>query len=266
MPATLTDHPDHRLVGPADTGPALQRGKPVMLPDAAMHDRSGLHSQHEARAAARSPKEMEMPAPSFWDRIAPKYAQRPVGDPKAYDEKLARVAALLCAKDRVLEIGCGTGTTALRLAPGVATYTATDGSRAMIDIAKAKLGPDAPGNVTFLQADAAEKLSDAPFDAICAFSLLHLVEDLPAVLRAVHAQVKPGGLFVSKTVCLRETAFPIRLMVPALTAVGLAPPVAALSRAQLLREISAAGFDIETVTHFGPKRLNPFIVARKPPV
>lgn len=120
-----------------------------------------------------------MTAQPFWDRMAPKYARKPVDDPDAYHEKLALVASLLRPKDSVLEIGCGTGTTALRLAPHVAQYTATDGSRAMIGLAGAKLGPDAPENVTFHHADAAEQVAGAPFDAICAFSLLHLVEDVP---------------------------------------------------------------------------------------
>ncbi len=128
----------------------------------------------------------------FWDRIAPKYARKPVDDPDAYEEKLALAASLLKPSDRVLEIGCGTGTTALRLAPNVAHYTATDGSSTMIGIADAKLGPGAPANVTFRHADAADQVAGAPFDAVCAFSLLHLVEDVPEVLAAVRAQLKTG--------------------------------------------------------------------------
>ena len=128
----------------------------------------------------------------FWDRIAPKYARKPVDDPDAYEKKLVLAASLLQRDDRVLEIGCGTGTTALRLAPNVAHYTATDGSRAMIGIADAKLGADAPANVTFHHADAADQTAGAPFDAIFAFSLLHLVEDVPTVLAAVVRTVETG--------------------------------------------------------------------------
>jgi len=204
-----------------------------------------------------------MTAQPFWDRIAPKYARKPVDDPGAYEEKLALVASLLRAKDRVLEIGCGTGTTALHFAPGVSHYTATDSSRAMVDIANGKLGPKAPANVTFLQADATEKVVGGPFDAICAFSLLHLVEDVSQVLAAVRAQLKPGGLFLSKTVCVKEAALPIRLLIPSLTALRIAPRVTPLSRAELVRHVADAGFEVERTMHFGRKSIGPVIVARK---
>ena len=114
----------------------------------------------------------------FWDKIAPRYAEKRVGDPVAYEANLLRVRALLKTTDRILEIGCGTGSTALRLAPVVAHITATDISRGMIDIAQSKLGPDALPNISFRQADASELIEGHPFDVICAFSLLHLIEDV----------------------------------------------------------------------------------------
>ncbi len=52
----------------------------------------------------------------FWDRIAVKYAADPIADPAGYETTLRRVQDLLTTDQDVLEIGCGTGTTALRLA------------------------------------------------------------------------------------------------------------------------------------------------------
>lgn len=202
-------------------------------------------------------------AQSFWDRIAPKYARKPIADQPAYEQKLHKVASLLRPTDNVLEIGCGTGGTALRLAPGVAQMTGTDISHGMIGIARSKLGPGAPDNVTFRQADAAGPVDGAPFDAICAFSLLHLVGDVPALLTRIHDNLTPGGLFLSKTVCLNDGNILIRTLVSVLHIAGYAPKVTVLSTEAHIEQLRAAGFVVEDVTHFGSGRMSPFIVARR---
>ncbi len=203
-------------------------------------------------------------AASFWDKIAPKYAKKPVGDPTAYEEKLTRLRSLMRAEDRVLEIGCGTGSTALQLASSVAAYTATDISREMISIAEGKQ-KDAPvRNLTFQIAAADDKIGETPFDVVTAFSLLHLVDDLPAVLHAVFTQTKPGGLFISKTVCLGDGFFGLRWLVRALRVVGIAPPVAMLRKSDVHDALIAAGFDILECQYFGKSRLNPFFIAQRP--
>lgn len=199
----------------------------------------------------------------FWDKISAKYAKKPISDTTAYEEKLSRLGSLLSANDNVLEIGCGTGSTALRLAPVVSQITGSDLSRGMIDIANSKLGPDAPENVTFVQADANSKLAGRPFDAIWAFSLLHLVTDIPRVLDTVRTQLKPGGLFITKTPCLKDKTILLRGLVAVLTAVGYAPAVAILSTEDLARYLMNAGFDIEGIEYFGKDRMSPFIVARR---
>lgn len=200
----------------------------------------------------------------FWNRIALKYARKPVANPAAYEAKLARVRSLLRASDRVLEIGCGTGSTALRLAPAVAEITATDISCGMIDIAKEKRAAANALNAHFLRADASDVLPGAPFDVVTAFSLLHLVDDVRAVLKSAHAQLKPGGLFISKTVCLGDANVALRLFVRGLGLVGVAPPVTPLSKAELRRALVHAGFDLLECQYFGKGQLNPFIVAQRP--
>lgn len=200
----------------------------------------------------------------FWDKIASKYANKPVADPSAYEAKLERLKALVKPTDRLLEIGCGTGTTALHLAPSVAEMAATDISHAMIDIAEEKRVSSALSNVEFVQADATEILPESPFDVIMAFSLLHLVRDVPAALASSYAQLKPGGLFISKTVCMGDAAWPLRVFVRALHLMGLAPLVTPITKAQLVRALEQAGYSVLETRYFGKGRLNPFIVARRP--
>ena len=210
-----------------------------------------------------NPADSQHAAAPFWDRIAPKYAKQPIKDPVAYADKLNAVGALLKPADTVLELGCGTGGTAISLASNVAEYTATDISPAMIGIAEGKRKAAGANNLRFAVGDAANMEANAPFDAVLTFSLLHLVGDAAAVLASVHSQLRPGGLFISKTVCLGEANLAIRWLVKALGAFGLVPLVTQLSQVQLAALIRDAGFRIETIRHFGSNRQNPFIVARR---
>lgn len=205
-----------------------------------------------------------MTAQAFWDRHAPKFAKKPIADVTAYEEKLRCVTELLRPTDRVLEIGCGTGDTARKIALVVAHVTATDLSAQMIRIARSQSGEHAAGTPEFLQAEAAQGMPGQPFEIICAFSVLHLVDDISTVLDAAFRQVKPVGHFIFKTVCLKDAPRWMRTMVRVLMAVRIAPNVIILGRAELTRHLIRAGFEIDETRYFGKNRLSPFIVARKP--
>lgn len=203
-----------------------------------------------------------MTSSAFWDKLARKYASRPVSDPSAYEAKLERVAKDLKATDNVLEIGAGTGSTALRLAPNVAHMTATDFSSEMMVIAEEKRTKADTDNVRFVQADAADKIDGGPFDVIMAFSLLHLVDDVPAVLASARDQLKEGGLFISKTACLKDRTM-LKIVIAIMRFFGQAPKVGMLSESDLINELRAAGFDTEPAVYFDAKKMNPYIVARR---
>jgi ubiquinone/menaquinone biosynthesis C-methylase UbiE len=202
----------------------------------------------------------------FWDRTARKYAAAPIEDMNGYQRTLDRTRDHLNSTDVVLELGCGTGTTALKLAPHVSCMVATDFSGAMIAIAREKAAAEACHNAAFAVAtpDRAP-WPDSAFDAVLAFNLWHLVADRAAALVQVHRLLKPGGLFVSKTPCLAEMNPLIRLAVPVMRLVGKAPYVAFFSAAALESEIARAGFTIIERARHGSKRNEPriFIVARK---
>lgn len=197
----------------------------------------------------------------FWNRFADRYAARPIKDTAAYAALLAKVAGQLQPTDRVLEIGCGTGGTAIALAPHVASYAATDFSAEMVRIAKAKPAPD---NLCFTVATAQTALDSGPFDAICAFNVLHLVEDLPGLLTECYRSLRPGGLLINKTWCFADLGRRPRLLFAALKAVGLFPPAAFLTETQLRQMLQDAGFSIADHAVFGSRPQNPTIIARKP--
>ncbi|MFC3166308.1 class I SAM-dependent methyltransferase [Ciceribacter thiooxidans] len=197
----------------------------------------------------------------FWNGIAGRYAARPIKDVAAYEAMLADVALRLKPSDRVLELGCGTGGTAIRLSDGVAHWSATDFSSEMIEIARAKPGGE---NVNFIVADARHAFDDGPFDAICAFNLLHLVDDPPATLDRIFTNLKPGGLLITKTWCFADVGLKLRALFTLLRAVGKFPVATSLTVPQLRQAVLNAGFEIADERIFGKYRQNPYIVARKP--
>jgi ubiquinone/menaquinone biosynthesis C-methylase UbiE len=202
----------------------------------------------------------------FWDRIARKYASDPIKDMDGYTRTLERTRHYLRGTDTVLELGCGTGSTALKLAPHVARMEATDLSGEMIAIAREKAAAQDCGNAAFSVATPNRApWPDGTFDAVLAFNLWHLVADRASAFAHVHRVLKPGGVFVSKTPCLAEMNPLIRLAVPVMQLVGKAPYVAIFSAAVLEREIEAAGLSIvERARHgSGRKDARIFIVARK---
>ena len=73
----------------------------------------------------------------FWDRIAKKYARTPVADEAAYQKKLDITHGYFRPDMRVLEFGCGTGSTAIAHAPFVKHIHAIDISKD--DIARISL-------------------------------------------------------------------------------------------------------------------------------
>ena len=201
----------------------------------------------------------------YWDRMAKRYAEMRIRDAGAYVRTIERTAAWLSPAGSVVEFGCGTGTTALRLAPSVRRFDATDFSAAMIEIANGKAQAQQAGNLTFRRADIFDPTAVAgPYDAALAFNFLQLMADLPAALAAVERRLKPGGLFVSKSVCLGENGWrTARAVVRGLKALGVLPPIRFLTIAALEGAVEDAGFEILERGLFPERPPSRFLVARK---
>lgn len=206
----------------------------------------------------------------FWDKIARKYATDPIADLAGYERTLERTRYYLKPGDAVLEFGCGTGTTALKLAPSVARYVASDLSSEMIAIAQDKAKAEDIAHLTFAVATPeAGPWPDGEFDVALGFNVLHLVAERDVALASLHRVLKPGGLLITKTPCLAEMSLLLRLalplMLPLMQLIGKAPHVAFLSAKDLERDLTAAGFEIiERASHASKgKDARPFLAARR---
>lgn len=199
----------------------------------------------------------------FWDRIAERYSKRPIADEGAYHKKLEVTRGYFRADMEVLEIGCGTGSTAIAHAPYVQHIRAIDISSKMIEIGRGKANTEGITNVTFERSSIDElNVSDQTLDAVLALSILHLVEDKEAVMAKVHRMLKPGGVFVTSTACLGDTMSYIKLIVPIGKFLGLMPLVKVFTTQELVDSLTGTGFEIDYQWQPG-KGKAVFIVAKK---
>ena len=198
----------------------------------------------------------------FWDRIAARYSKKAVPDQAAYETKLAKTDTYLQPDHSVLEIGCGTGTTALHHAPRVSHILATDISAKMIDIAREKARAASIDNVSF-EVSSIEGLDAAggEYDVILAHSILHLVEDVPRTLRQLHRMLKPGGLLISNTQCIGDSAAWLGWVAPLGRKLGLLPRVNVFREPEFFQWLNDSGFDFEEVWQPKPKASH-YIVAK----
>jgi ubiquinone/menaquinone biosynthesis C-methylase UbiE len=204
----------------------------------------------------------------FWDRIAPKYSKRPIGDMAAYEYTLDRTRSYLSPEDRVLELGCGTGSTALLLASGVREIVGTDMSGGMLDIAREKARTDDVDNARFevMTAERATMTED-PFNAVLGFNLFHLTEDPERLFRNIHDRLPKGGYFISKTPCIGDPSMGvkrhgIRVLVSVMQLFGKAPMLRYLTQSGLEAMIESAGFEIVESGNY--PEMSRFVVARRP--
>ncbi|MEJ8569374.1 class I SAM-dependent methyltransferase [Elongatibacter sediminis] len=199
----------------------------------------------------------------FWDRIAQRYARRPVADEDSYQQKLRLTREYLRPDMHVLEFGCGTGSTALVHAPHVARIRATDISSNMIDIARAKAADAGIGNVDFECVALADlEAEPASFNVVLGLSILHLLPDWRDVIARVHGLLKPGGIFVTSTACLNDGFGFMRPIAPLGRWLGLLPDLAFFGKDDLLGTMTSAGFEIKHEWLPGPRKAV-FIIARR---
>lgn len=200
----------------------------------------------------------------FWDKIADKYSKQPIADEASYQKKLQVTQEYFKPDMEVLEFGCGTGSTAITHAPHVKQIRALDISSEMIKIAQGKAEAQGIENITFEQL-IIEKLEveDSTYDAVLGLSILHLLENKESAIAKVYQMLKPGGIFVTSTMCMGDTMGWFKLIAPIGKALGFFPLVRVFSAQDLIESLTDAGFEIEY--RWQPSKDQAiFIVAKKP--
>jgi ubiquinone/menaquinone biosynthesis C-methylase UbiE len=199
----------------------------------------------------------------FWDRMSARYAAQPIADEASYQRKLLETQARLRPGWDVLEIGCGTGNTAIAHAPHVANVRAVDISDKMLAFGRQRAASEGVPNVTFECAGIDEIGTERSYDAVLMLSLLHLLPDWRGAIDKAWVLTRPGGIFVSSSACLASYPAVMRLALPLLRPFGLVPRLSTFSPETLTEAIIARGFEIEERWQPGPRGAL-FIIARRP--
>ena len=185
-------------------------------------------------------------ANKFWDKHAERYAKSPVSDEESYQKKLQVTREYFRPDMQVLEFGCGTGSTAISHAPYVKHIQAIDVSSKMLEIAQRKADANNIENITFERSNIVEfDVPDQNFDAVLGLSILHLLENKEEVISKVHKMLKPGGIFVTSTVCLGDTKMKfLKFIAPIGKFFGLLPVLKVFTAKQLEESLTDGGFEI----------------------
>jgi ubiquinone/menaquinone biosynthesis C-methylase UbiE len=205
----------------------------------------------------------------FWNIIAKKYSKQSIADEAAYQYKLKKTQEHFNEDSRVLEFGCGTGSTALIHAPLVKEVVAMDYSQNMIDIANAKAKKASVENVQFIKSTLMEFVSldenqSEKFDVVLALNILHLLKDYKDHLKVSFDLLNPGGIFVASTACMGDGGFMMNTILPFFSALRILPCIKVLTTKEFEKSLKDAGFDILEHSTPGKDKNAWFTIAKKP--
>ncbi len=207
---------------------------------------------------------------TFWNSLAKRYAMSPVADEESYQEKLRITRGYFEPNMEVLELGCGTGSTAITHAPYLKHIRAVDFSSKMLEIAATKAATAKIDNISFERSSVdGLSVADSSMDAVLGLSLLHLLDDKEAAIAKVYRMLRAGGVFVTSTSCIAGTIKPwslsavfFHLILPIGGFLRLLPRVKSFTSEELEESLTNAGFAIDHRWLPG-EGTSVFIVAKK---
>ncbi len=149
----------------------------------------------------------------FWNKQAKKYDYSERQFERVFKKVISKTKEYLSANDNVLDFGCATGTKTLELAGATKQIHGIDISDEMIKEATKKKNELKNMNASFTHGTIFKNdLEKASFDKIISYGVIHLLDDKEKVIQRIHELLKPEGLFISTTACLKnKMAFRNRL-------------------------------------------------------
>ncbi|UCG84154.1 MAG: class I SAM-dependent methyltransferase, partial [Dehalococcoidia bacterium] len=155
-----------------------------------------------------------MKSEKFWDKQAKDYADHEHHTLLSENKDFITTLKYLNINDTVLDYGCATGIISNAIADKVKEIHAIDISSKMIEIAKTKASERNINNIHYAHATIYdERYEKETFDVILAFRILHMLEDIQAVMRRINELLKPGGTFISVSACMGDKKVLLSILV-----------------------------------------------------
>jgi len=203
----------------------------------------------------------------FWNKLSKNYDKK--AKDKTFEQILERSPKYLRPNDVVLDFACATGLYSFEFADDVKEIDAFDTSSEMINIAKNTASKNGNENIVFSRTTLFdEKYEEGSFDTILAFNILLYFKDAKKVLNRMNKLLKPDGLIITSTACLKEK----RTLIGALSTsviyllkkLGILPYLKFLGIEELKELITKCGFNIiESGILIEKPAIEYFIVAQK---
>ena len=206
----------------------------------------------------------------FWDKLENKFDKRAQKFGKQDYIKISEnTKKYINSSDFVLDNGSATGIITYEITESMKEIHGLDISSKMIEAAKRKAVERNIENVDFAQATIFdERYKTESFDVILVFNILHALEDNQQAMQRIAELLKPGGLFISITPCLKEkmrflNKFELSFYL-LLSKIGLLPNVLTRFKFSELEDLIANGnlqiIETEKIYH---RMSSYFVVAKK---
>jgi len=142
----------------------------------------------------------------YWDKLSPEYDQFIEKHWRIYRSLLLeKISNDVNVGDAVLEVACGTGLVAMKIAERVSKVSGIDISAPMIDEAKKKMREKSLDNVEFFVEDAYSlHFENDIFDTVICNNALHNMKYPQKALSEIKRVLKPEGRFIGAIVGFGE--------------------------------------------------------------
>lgn len=199
---------------------------------------------------------------NFWNKRSAAYDASIQKHGPVFKKSVERAVKHLNANDFVMDLGCASGEHAREIAPHINQLIGIDPSEKMIELAKGKA--NSPDNLRFKVTDVFDtSFTPGSFNAVLAFNVIHLVEDPEATLSRIHDLLKPNGLVISQTPCLRERGWFTRFTLNTIQKTGLIPKIKNFNFEELELLFVTNGFEIHESEIWDKEDSEKWIIGKK---